>query len=369
MSVSFTAACDPLEARAPNAAVTIWIDVDNPPQVQYLLPFADAFRNRGTDVVITARDYGNALELLKQRTSPFIVVGTEFGRSRIAKVTGVLRRARALKALFAGSGKPSVLLCASRSSAIAARRMGIPSFVIFDYEYASSSIYRLTRSTVLYPDVVDPAPLLASGLRRQQLRPFRGLKEDISFAAVDLDDVPPHTFSAVEDDGLVRVLFRPPSEKSHYYNPASRELALRTLEHLAAQPRAIVIFAPRHVWQAEELRGMEWLNQPVVLREAVPFVQLLKAVDLVVSSGGTMLREAAYLGLPAYSIFKSRIGGVDRYLESIGRVRVIGSPEALPAIELTKAPRLAPLRRNPQLLDELVEIVLSATRASAVRPN
>ena len=114
---------------------------------------------------------------------------------------------------------------------------------------------------------------------------------------------------------------------------------------------------------------MEWLNQPVVLREAVPFVQLLKAVDLVVSSGGTMLREAAYLGLPAYSIFKSRIGGVDRYLESIGRVRVIGSPEALPAIELTKAPRLAPLRRNPQLLDELVEIVLSATRASAVRPN
>ena len=52
--------------------------------------------------------------------------------------------------------------------------------------------------------------------------------------------------------------------------------------------------------------------------KAVPFVPLLKAVDLVICSGGTMLREAAYLGVPAYSIFKSRIGGVDRYLASIG---------------------------------------------------
>ena len=148
----------------------IWIDVDNPPQVQYLLPFADVFRDRGAEVVVTARDYGNALELLSQRTSSFVVIGREFGRSRAAKVTGVLRRARALKSLFEGGRRPDVLLCASRSSAIAARRMGIASFVIGDYEYANSSIYRLTRSTILYPDVIDPAPLLASGVRREQLR-------------------------------------------------------------------------------------------------------------------------------------------------------------------------------------------------------
>jgi uncharacterized protein len=278
---------------------------------------------------------------------------------RVAKVTGVLRRAAALRSLLERRRRPDALLCASRSSAIAARRMGIASFVIADYEYASSSIYRLTRSTILYPEVIDPAPLLASGVRREQLLPFRGLKEDISFAGVEIDEVAPHAFPAIEDDELVRVLFRPPSEKSHYYNPASRRLALSTLEHLAAEPHAIVIFSPRHPWQADELPRMQWRNAPVVLREAVPFVQLLKAVDLVISSGGTMLREAAYLGLPAYSIFKSRIGGVDRYLESIGRVRVIDSPAILPSIELTKAPPLAPLRGNPDLLDELVEIVLS----------
>jgi hypothetical protein len=95
---------------------------------------------------------------------------------------------------------------------------------------------------------------------------------------------------------------------------------------------------------------MAWRNEPIVLRRAVPFMRLLKGVDLVSCSGSSMLREAAYLGLPAYGIFKSRIGGVNRYLESMGRVRLIQSPEALPAIKLTKASPLAPVRSNPHLL-------------------
>ena len=49
------------------ANVRVWIDVENPPQVQYLYPFVEAFRNRGAEVLLTARDYGNALELLRMR--------------------------------------------------------------------------------------------------------------------------------------------------------------------------------------------------------------------------------------------------------------------------------------------------------------
>ena len=45
----------------------VWIDIDNPPQVQYLLPFRRAFEERGFDVVVTARDYGITLELLRDR--------------------------------------------------------------------------------------------------------------------------------------------------------------------------------------------------------------------------------------------------------------------------------------------------------------
>ena len=200
-------------------------------------------------------------------------------------------------------------------------------------------------------------------MRREQLIPFRGLKEDISLAGVEVADIAPHRFAGI-DDGLVRVLFRPPSEHSHYYDPKSRSLALQALEHLAGQPTAVVVYAPRHRWQAGDLALFTWCNEPVVLDHPVHFVELLKGVDLVVCAGGTMLREAAYLGVPAYSIFKSRIGGVDRYLASIGRVRLVLSADALPTIVLRKAPPLKPLRSNPRLLDELAEIVLRGAKGA-----
>jgi uncharacterized protein len=347
--------------------INVWIDIDNPPQVQYLLPFEDAFRSRGAHVIITARDYGSTLELLAQRAASFHPVGAEFGRSTIAKSFGALKRARALTSLLSDEHKPDVLLCASRSSALAARKLRVPSFVIADYEFANLSFFRLTRSNILYPDVIDPSAFLASGVRQDHLIPFRGLKEDISLAGVDVAEIVPHCFPEIQDDSLVRVLFRPPAETSHYYNPESREFALRTLEYLAARPQALMVYSPRHEWQHDDLALLEWRNEPIVLKRAVPFVSLLKAVDLVVCSGGTMLRESAYLGIPAYSVFKGRIGAVDRHLAAIGRVHVIDSPDEFSTIELRKAAPLSPLRSNPRLLDELVDLLVDVCRGGMPR--
>ncbi len=88
----------------------VWIDIDNPPQVQYLLPFVDAFRSRRASVLLTARDYGNTLDLLEQRSATVDQVGKEFGRSKIAKVVGMLRRTRALTSLIGKDAKPVVFI-------------------------------------------------------------------------------------------------------------------------------------------------------------------------------------------------------------------------------------------------------------------
>jgi predicted glycosyltransferase len=344
-------------------AVHVWIDIENPPQVQYLLPFVDAFADRGCKVSLTARAYGNTLDLLRLRGAAFTAVGAESRRSRVAKMAVAMNRAVGLRRHLHGRGRPQFLLGSSRAGALAAASMAVPSFVISDYEYADSRLFGLTGATILYPDVIDPAPFLKSGVRRSRLVPFRGLKEDISFAGLDLERIPPYELEGIPDDRIVRVLFRPPAERSHYYSSASRALALRTLGYFATREDAVVIMAPRHPWQKEDLKQFSWRNQPLVLREPVAFVALLKAVDLVVSSGGTMVREAAYLGLPAYTVFKSRIGGVDRHLASLGRMRVIESEEQLSSIELRKAPPLAPLRLNPDLRDELVQTLLQRTAA------
>jgi len=61
--------------------------------------------------------------------------------------------------------------------------------------------------------------------------------------------------------------------------------------------------------------------------EAVDGLNLLWHSDLVVSGGGTMNREAAALGVPVYSIFRGKIGAVDRHLQSQGKMTLIESIE------------------------------------------
>ena len=58
---------------------TIWIDIENPPQVQYLLPFRQAFEAAGCKTVITARDYGSTVSMLEQAGVLANVFGTRVG--------------------------------------------------------------------------------------------------------------------------------------------------------------------------------------------------------------------------------------------------------------------------------------------------
>jgi uncharacterized protein len=337
----------------------IWIDIENPPQVQYLLPFKTAFENAGASVVVTARDHTVTFDLLRAQAVDFHPVGSAFGRRKLQKMQGLLSRSRQLLSLFNELGAPRLLLASSRPAAVAARRLGIPSFVICDYEYANQTVHRLTSSYILHPDVIRADTFRRRGIRRERLIAFAGLKEDITFAAVDLDSSPAHDFGV--DEGLATVLFRPPAEDSHYYKRASGELALALLDHLSQRDDTVVVFTPRYARQTEYLKWFAWKNRPIDLSRPIPFVPLLKAVDAVVSSGGTMIREAAYLGVPAYGILRSKIGGVDRYLASIGRIRLVSSPDDFRRMTFRNGSARSPMTRNRQILPELVELMLART--------
>ena len=124
----------------------------------------------------------------------------------------------------------------------------------------------------------------------------------------------------------------------------------------------MTVFAPRYPRQVEYLSRFAWTHEPVVLERPVPFLSLLKGVDAVISGGGTMLREAAYLGVPAYTIFRGSPGAVDRHLESLGRLHVIASPADLRGVTFKRGERKPVLASNPRLLDELVQAITARAR-------
>jgi hypothetical protein len=339
--------------------VNVWFDIDNAPQTRYLVPLARALERRHHHVVLTARDHGETLELLTDDGVEFSVIGSGFGRGVPRKLLGVAQRGRELARFLDGlPTRIDILVTGSRAATLVARRRRIVSFVIIDYEHVDLLMYRLTAANVFYPDVIDPRSFESRGISPERLLPFHGLKEDLSFADVDLAAVQPFELNDC-DRATPRVLFRPPAEESHYYRSESRQLALALLRYLAANDVQVVL-SPRHKSQVEYLSDVgDWRQPPIVLDHPAPFVGLLKAVDAVVSAGGTMLREAAYLGVPAYSIFRSRIGAVDRYLESIGRLTLITTPADFSRLALERRGEIEPLRVDSQIPDELAQEIES----------
>ena len=338
----------------------VWIDIENEPQVQYLVPLLNACRARGAETMVTARDYGSTFRLLADRGVDFDAIGAAYGGSKAAKLRGLAARTLRLTSFLRGAGQhPDTLVSASRAAALAARRLGVRSFFISDYEHANLSVFRLAGSTVLFPEVIGSAAYRRAGFREDRLIAFRGLKEDLTFSGVVLESVEEAPLDGSSREGIVRVLVRPPAEQSHYYTPRSRTLYLDALRRVAADERAVVLLAPRYEWQRRDVDDLAPANPPIVLTQPIPFLSLLRAVDVVLCSGGTMLREAAYLGVPAYSLLASKTGAVDRYLEQIGRVILISSSQDVSKIKLGRLDAWSPLASNPRLVDDLADLVLS----------
>jgi predicted glycosyltransferase len=100
---------------------------------------------------------------------------------------------------------------------------------------------------------------------------------------------------------------------------------------LEAHPEVKTVLLPRTHKQEEELRsakpGLFSSGRMIVPKHAVDGLDLIWYSDLVISGGGTMNREAAALGIPVYSLFRGRMGAVDKHLAESGRLVLLQSVE------------------------------------------
>ena len=117
---------------------------------------------------------------------------------------------------------------------------------------------------------------------------------------------------------------RPPATEAHYHNPESDQLMIAALNFLTKQHNVRVALLPRNQRQSALLQK-EWAADIATGKIVIPAhvmdgLNLIWNSDFVISGGGTMNREAAALGVPVYSIFRGKIGAVDRYLAENGRL-------------------------------------------------
>jgi predicted glycosyltransferase len=139
------------------------------------------------------------------------------------------------------------------------------------------------------------------------------------------------------------------------YHRHSNPLFPQTLEHLGRSDEVHAFVIPRTEEQRDYVRSLD-LPSVIVPDQAVDAQSLIALADLVVSAGGTMNREAAALGVPVYTTYGGRLGGVDERLIRESRLRPLTDPRALDLHKRNGAPGERH-RRDPQ---DLLDLLLSA---------
>jgi predicted glycosyltransferase len=331
----------------------VWIDITAPAHVLVFRPLLRLLRARGDDVEVTSRDYAQTLQLLELHGIDAEVLGRHGGRSRLGKARSLFSRLGALRRWAKSRPFDVALAHGSHELTMTAKRFEIPSATTFDYEFAwlQHQLGCRAATRVVVPESIPPERLRRYDVEPPKLLQYPGLKEEYYLADFEPDRSVLESLDV--DPERVLVVVRTPPDVSLYHR-RSNPLFPQVLDHLGHQENVHAVVVPRTPEQRDFVRGLA-LPSLIVPERAVDAQSLIALSDVVVSAGGTMNREAAALGVPVYTTYGGRLGGVDEALMREDRLRPLTDARAL---ELRKrGVSDGRIRRDPQLM---LELLLSA---------
>lgn len=303
----------------------IWIDLENSPHVLFFNPIIKELEKQGYQVVVTARDYAQVFGLADLFHLKYKKIGHHFGKNKILKVVGLVIRALQFIPILIAE-KPDIALShGSRSQVVIAVITRLPSITATDYEHGQRLPF-IRPTLVMVPDVM---PQKVIKKHAKAISKYPGIKEDVYIQ----NFVPNSTIlkSLGIDDKEVVVTIRPPATVAHYHNSESDELFVEVVDYLCCNPNTRIIIVPRTEEQSVKIRK-KWpkffeIGKIMIPEQVVDGLNLIWYSDMVLSGGGTMIREAAALNVPAYSFFRGTIGAIDKYLSETGRLTLLNSVE------------------------------------------
>lgn len=334
------------EARREHPTLRVWIDLSNSPHPLLFAPIARSLEERGHQVMVTARDNAQTVELARRHWPEVETIGEESPAGRMAKATALAQRTRALRR-WAAKQRPDVALSHnSYAQIVAARLQRVPAVTAMDFEHQSANhlAFRLA-SLILLPEAVPFAVVRRQGARSRKVRRYPGLKE-----AVYLGEFVPDP-GVLADLGIEKradtplVVFRPPPSRATYHRFES-SLFMEALGTVARQSAVRCVVLARHPEQRRALRALALPNCTIPDR-AIDARSLMYESDLMIGAGGTMTREAALMSIPTISVFAGRAPAVDLWLERRGLLRRVRD-----AGEIGRVP---PRQRDPVAVGELRE--------------
>ena len=114
----------------------VWVDLTNSPHVLVMRPIIRALERAGAEVLVTARDFAQTLDLAERHGLRAEAIGRHRGCRLAATGVGLRSRSTALARWARGRRIDAALGHGSNDVTVAAALLRIPSATAFDYEWA-----------------------------------------------------------------------------------------------------------------------------------------------------------------------------------------------------------------------------------------
>jgi uncharacterized protein len=337
------------------ACMKIWIDLANSPQVLFFQPIIRELEQYGHETIITSRAFAQTIELADKAGLTHTPIGGHAGENGLLASLWVnFQRARQQLQFLADQPIDLAISHNAYAQAMAAFMRRLPFATTMDYEHQQGNHlpFRVAR-LVIVPEAFPNALLKRFGAKHVYKYP--GVKEQIYLS----DFTPDLAFRQKVglDPEKIIVLLRPPATWALYHQGFENHLWGQIIEVLGRRADVTTVFLPRIPAQRTAIQQLNlpglWIPDTVL-----DGPNLIWISDLVLSAGGTMNREAAVLGVPAYTIFAGKLGAVDQYLIDQGRLKVL---ENLEQLRVTKRVGAASplLASGKELVTEVTKAFLS----------
>jgi len=344
--------------------VRIWVDITDASAVVFFAPIVRRLENAGHTVTLTARRFAGADLVLRRYGLGGVLTTQHRGGGLGTRAVGLVNRTAQLLG-SASSGRFDVAAGSHGSDfVLTAWTLAIPQMTFLDQDRLGRSNLVNVRlvDEVAVPEAIPLTALTSTGAPAHKLFRYPGFKEEYYLHDAEPDPAALRHLG-VERRRIVGVVrpaathARPPAGEAA---PADETALTDLLRGLAGRRNLTLIVAARDAGQRRSLLG---LQLPGVLVPDVPVdgVGLLAAADFVVGLGGAMLREAAALGTPAYTLSPSA-GAVETALLADGRLkRVMGPDDIVLRAKDTRTAAFEP--RDPGLFaDRLLELARRPSR-------
>lgn len=319
----------------------IWIDITNSPHAILYNPIIKRLKNENFNITVTVRDYSQTVGLMDLFKIDYILIGDHKGKNKWKKLWGILERSNDLYWFARKNAFDASLSMSSQTCMIASKLVGIPHMTLYDYEYTMGHHINFRLSDIiLTPKGVNEKTLKKYGANLKDVVYYPGLKEQfyIYYYIKELNKSNKKTNILKEKFNIsknqILIVFRPEATVAHYQSN-DNNLSFDLIDFLDKHPKKpCIMVLPRIASQYQEYKSKNYKNV-ILPEEVINGIELVASADLVISAGGTVNREAAAIGVPAYTIYQGgKFGAVDKMLIKTNRMIQIKSKKDFETIKV-----------------------------------